>query len=310
MDIEALPSTKALVAQLDEAIEKHAQLEEVLLDGQNLTPVRQILERLGRQRAQINEAQVSLDDVQQEQEQSDAAQSLYGRISDLTGKMRLDLETLYIFGNMALDQWAYAIAYLRGVTDPEGYKFEHFYIKLQSKGTPVALQEFKDHHLKDVIWLRFHIRMYRNTFIEHIDRPWQRGTTMTLHGDDFKFFIPAAVGWVSESQKSDIITKAQLEKFAPERLKQRPKDYWEWQTPRLLEVVFNQIDEVERQVDRERIEDAWKLMGGSTVSYLVLAQRLISFLSASIDTIVEQVAADRNSINFGLPELGGVPSNG
>ena len=36
--------------------------------------------------------------------------------------LTLDTESLYIFGNMVLGQWAYAIAYVRNLPSPQAYK--------------------------------------------------------------------------------------------------------------------------------------------------------------------------------------------
>lgn len=66
-------------------------------------------------------------------------------------------------------------------------------------------------------------------------------------------------------------------------------DYWEWQPARLVDFVFNRIDEIDDQSDREDIWSARLAMGGSTVSYLDLTRRFTRFMGESMTTVREEI---------------------
>lgn len=162
-------------------------------------------------------------------------QAVNRRNDFLREQMRQDMESLFIYGNLLLDQWSYVISYIAGYEVPKdnreiegGMKDLHFaglLNLLQAKEYAGELSEFWKLHKKDIIWLNFHLRAYRNIFVEHMRKPWQRGTTMASYGDDFNFHIPSPVGYVSDTEKKSILQD--IYKLAPQKLKAMPDDYWE-----------------------------------------------------------------------------------
>jgi len=215
---------------------------------------------------------------------------IWRRIDTLREQMKLDMENLFIYGNLLLDQWSYVIGYIAGYEVPptnSGWapNFKGLLEKLQAKKYEGELSDFWSKHKKDIIWLNFHLRFYRNVFIEHLRKPWQMGNTMSVYGDEFSFHIPAAVGYVKPEDEKKILEE--IYPLSPQRLRDMPDDYWEKKNlRRVLEVTLNYIDEIEEQADREKVWNAWEQLGGSTQSYDVIGLRLFNYISQSIETMI------------------------
>lgn len=218
------------------------------------------------------------------------------------------MESLFIYGNLLLDQWSYIISYIAGYEVPKDRKdiskdkpdlnFAGLLNLLQSKVYSGELTEFWNVHKKDIIWLNFHLRAYRNIFVEHMRKPWQRGTTMASYGDDFNFHIPTPVGYISDIDKQRTLKK--IYELAPEKLKKMPDDYWEKRNlHRALEVTLYYIDELENQSDREKVWEAWHELGGSAHSYDNVGIRLLNYVFTSLDTINSFIDKYPKLIKFG-----------
>ncbi|MFA5933241.1 MAG: hypothetical protein WCV81_03170 [Microgenomates group bacterium] len=267
-------------------------------------------------------------------------QILYRRSTELRDQMKQDMESLFIYGNLLLDQWSYLIGRIAGYEVSKNPRMQsEFYFQdflklfsdqttkedlkkfwgthkkevvdheleinfvgllnlIQSKKYKGELLSFWEEHKKDIIWLNFHLRFYRNVFIEHLRKPWQRGNTMGTYGDDFSFHIPAAVGFVKPEEVKKILEE--IYPLSPQRLRDMPDDYWEKKNlHRVLEVTLYFIDEIEDQVDREKVWNAWHKLGGSTPSYDVIGSRLFSYIHSSIDTMAEFIDKYPKLLKFG-----------
>jgi hypothetical protein len=224
-------------------------------------------------------------------------QKISKEIHTLTGLMRMDNETLYIFGNLALDQWAYTIAYSLGLEDPDRYTFHSIVSKLQANTVDPKLQVFHERHFKDAIWLYYQLRFYRNNFIEHVSRPWQRGSTMSVYGDDFKFFIPTPPGWIPQEKQDEMF--ATIQHLKPSWVDKLPTGHWQTKPRPILEAMLKKIDEIPKVADREKVWNVWKEIGGSTVSFDVLGDRTAKFLKESTVTLFEVMQSSPGNINLG-----------
>jgi hypothetical protein len=169
---------------------------------------------------------------------------------------------------------------------------------LQSNKYSGELKVIWEKHYKDIIWLTYHLRNFRNVFIEHLRKPWQMGSTMGLYGEDFNFHIPRPVGSINSEEEKEILEEIYL--LAPQRLKDMPDDYWEKKNlHRVLEVTMFFIDEISNQNDREKVWNAWHKLGGSTPSYDVIGKRLFNYISTSLDTILKITENKPELIRFG-----------
>ncbi len=187
------------------------------------------------------------------------------------------MKSLFIFGNLLLDHWAYLIAYLVGEKDPELFTFFRLADYLQKKGNKGLLEPLWDKHQKDMLWLLYQIRNYRNNFIEHVADPYQRGTSMETNGNNFRLSSFTSPHIITEDEVKQVIKKIQY--FAPIWTKDQGVD-WSTNHPRqLLETAFFFIDDIKEKHQREDVWKAWKIVGGATASYDMVAFRLMRFVS-------------------------------
>jgi len=92
----------------------------------------------------------------------------------------------------------------------------------------------------------------------------------------------------------------EMYKLAPKRLKDMPDDYWEKKNLLCsLEVTLFYIDELENQSDRDKVWEAWHVLGGSAPSYDTIGIRLLNYLFTSLDTISDFVDKYPKLIAFG-----------
>ena len=210
---------------------------------ERIKDVQRIMMRMGLARKELTDLEIKMNSITPTKitpgkPYPKYLQLVYRRSNNLRDQMRQDMESLFIYGNLLLDQWSYIISYIAGYEVPKdkkeianGKKDLHFaglLNLLQAKNYTGELAQFWKLHKKDIIWLNFHLREFRNIFVEHMRKPWQRGTTMASYGDDFNFFIPAPVGYVNETEKKKILEE--MYKLAPKKLKDMPDDYWEKKT--------------------------------------------------------------------------------
>jgi hypothetical protein len=213
-------------------------------------------------------------------------------------QMKLDMESLYIFGNLLLDQWAHIVGYVINDPDPKKFSFATFVDKVQQKGDKGALEPFWLKHREDILWLFYQLRMYRNVFIEHMRVPRQRGTGGSVSGHDFNLFSPTSIGWLEVSQIEEKVMS--IFSLAPHYIKLAPADIWRSANMRnLLEEIFYNIDQIVEQADREKVWNVWNEVGGLTPSYDVIAMRLMRFTATSIITIIDTISAHPENVNLG-----------
>lgn len=124
-----------------------------------------------------------------------------GRSDELTQYMRLDFESLFIFGNILLDQWAIFIAYLMNWKHPEEYDFLQLVVRMDGEGKKGNLYKLWSSMENRMLWLIIHVRAYRNVNIVHLNKPLQLGTTRASYYDEFKLFTPSPPGWYNDVKK-------------------------------------------------------------------------------------------------------------
>lgn len=275
----------------------HAHLTERIKD------VKTIVKRLGKNRKEITDLSIKENVLRPNKiipgrPYSKRLQAVMSKHHELTEQMKLDMESLYVFGNLLLDQYSYMIAYLVSINRPNSFSFQRLYDEMSSKKEKGPLLLLWDKHRKDIYWLYYQLRSYRNIFIEHVRRPWQRGNTMSVYGDDFNLFIPTPPGWLDEEEIQRSLKG--IFHLAPKILQNAPDDYWEKRNlQRVLEVTFAHIDDIEEKKDREKVWDVWKVVGGSTPSYDVVGYRLMNFIANSAILLVDIISKNPEKIDLG-----------
>ena len=124
-------------------------------------------------------------------------QEVLRQSQDATEHMKLDFETLYMFGGILLDQWSLQAISIGDLKSARKYPFRELVDALDDNRGG-ALSSLWGRTKSDMLWLYYQLRFYRNRFIVHATRPWQRGTTMSVFGDDFDLFTPSPPGWLDD----------------------------------------------------------------------------------------------------------------
>ena len=241
----------------------------------------------------------------------DEAQRIMREESELERYMKQDLETLYLFGGILLDQWALLSFYVAGVIRPEEsyrHPFRNLVMAFEKEEKvrtfPIARIYPIWMKLKSqILWLYYQIRFYRNRFIVHSDRPWQRGTGRSVFGEDFNLWIPTPPGWLDDDKIDDEIRK--LLYLAPNHISEAPDGPWGKPRPRaLIELLFDGIGEIEKEVDRERVARLFGKVGGSTPSFQIIAENLFQLLFSALEQLNNIAKKNLDGVNIGKSREG------
>ena len=212
--------------------------------------------------------------------------------------MKLDLESLYIFGGVLLDQWALQAIAIGNIPCPKQHPFREL-VDFLDENPSTTLAPLWEAVKDDALWLYYQLRFYRNRFIVHANRPWQRGTTRTVYGDDFNLHIPTPPGWLDDDALDTEIRS--LMHLAPDRIKNAPDHYWEKERPgSLIEVLFDLIPQLKKQ-DRELISRLFGKKGGSTPDFKRVGRRLLHFIVTGTERLIKIGETNLADIDLGAP---------
>ena len=224
-------------------------------------------------------------------------QRVMRRANRVSNSIRLDFEALYVFGTVLLDQWAILVSYFFGIPNPEESTFQKL---VQAGETDAgALGKLWADHKREMIWLDCHLRAHRNRFIIHVDRPWQKGTTHSLMGNDFRFFIPSPPGWLNDSAWENRIREVTGRLVG--RSAHFPAEIEKQLSGPLLKFLFDRIGDIGDPKDRAAIMQCVRQSGVETNTFQVVAQNLLVFITDGTNKACELVSAQPERINLGAP---------
>jgi hypothetical protein len=234
------------------------------------------------------------------------AQRIMRKAHEATELMELDLESLYLFGGILLDQWAFQVLAVDGKKSKRGYAFAELVELFESGGAGVIAPLWPSLNAQ-ILWLHYQLRFYRNRFIVHADRPWQRGTTRSVYGDDFNLHTPTPPGWLDDTKLNAEIEA--LMHLAPRHIRAALSHYGDHRPGRLIEMLFDTIATYPK-ADRETISRLYGQKGGSTPNFRVLAKMLFSFIADGTEALIPIAVANAGTIVLGQPHrlAGGTPA--
>ena len=222
-------------------------------------------------------------------------QAVLRRDGQCVEHMKLDHESLYLFGGILLDQWAFQALAVGGTKSKTGNGFADLVDVLEA-GSAAVFSPLWANHRDDILWMHYQLRFYRNRFIVHADRPWQRGTGHSVYGDDFNLHTPSPPGWLDDAAlDSDILSLLPL---APEAIRRDPRR--RTHPGAVIEAMFDDIGR-HGPADRKRIADLFKQKGGSTPNFQVLARRLLRLIALGTETLIPIAEANAASVILGDP---------
>lgn len=312
------PELTSLAAQAEENLQ---ELSKTVLDGLKppsgtyaffshnahclvrVRDCRRILQRLCEQRVSLTklayeEVKRSPKDWPAGTPAPDELQEVLREVHEMNEHMKLDFEALYMFGGILLDQWAIQAIAVGNLPLNKKYPFRELveYLDVQ----PEVLHPIWEIFGKKMLWLHYQMRFYRNRFIVHANRPWQRGTTRLVYGDDFNLHTPTPPGWLDDESLDQEIKS--LVHLAPEHIRNAPDDYWEKVRPgALIEQLFDNVANIENKVDREKVAELFGKKGGATPSFKVIGRNLVE-LAAQGTAILNDIARENlERIDLGKP---------
>ena len=233
----------------------------------------------------------------------ESVQEIYKKHDQVNGLAQLDSESLYIFGQILLDQWSLLAIAVGNIPLKKVHPFVELVNYLEANPDNL-LKPIWDEYSNQMFWLHFQVRFYRNRFIVHANRPWQRGTTRSVWVEEYNLHTPTPPGWLDDSQlDSDI--KALLP-LAPARIRDAQDDYWEkTHAGRLIEVLFQDIGNIDKKSDREKIAELFGKKGGSTPTFQIVAKNLLEFVHGSTSLLNTIAKNNLANVDLGMPNKTG-----
>jgi len=271
-----------------------------------LEDCRKILDRLYSQRYLLVELAVKRNQIEPKDWPAgtpypDNVQKIMKQEHEINGLTQLDMESFYIFGGILLDQWAIQAISVANISLKKIHPFIELLNFFENENNSL-LDEIWDKLRKEMLWLHYQLRFYRNRFIVYANRPWQRGTTRSVYGEDYNLHTPTPPGWIDD-KKIDEEIKALIH-LAPNRIQNASDDYWEKNRPgALIERIFDNIGNIEKKEDREKVAKIFAQKGGSTPTFQILAKNLLFFVAESMAMLCELAKNNLNTINLGSPHM-------
>lgn len=206
------------------------------------------------------------------------------RADDVVGFMKLDFEALYLFGQMSLDQWSWQALLIGGAGIQRDSPFRRLVVALENDNAP-HLAPLWNRHQQELLWLFWQLRFYRNRFVAHANRPWQRGKTYGHVTDDFCLHTPSPPGWLDGRTKAAEVRE--LVDQMPQTVKQAIRNPDSQAPAALLQTMFNRIGEVPEPEVRARIGKLYGDMGGATPTFQVVGRQLLTFALNGTRTLID-----------------------
>ena len=281
----------------------------ILFAAERVSDVVRILNRLVQERKTLTDINLELEKVMPANWPPGvrfprSVQRIFKRENDLIEHMKIDFESLYIFGNILLDQWAITVAYIAGLPAPGNYNNFRRLVKLLEKGehNVILLTRLWEKLNREMLWLYYWLRVYRNMFIVHIDRPRQKIKTYRISGSNFQLYTPSPPGWVDKKEyKKEIRSLLQL---LPQKLQKLP--YSSSREPSLgvlLKHLFANIGAIPSPKDRERLYRLVIKIGISTPTFQLLGSNLLSFITEATKLLRSQALNSLDKVNVGRPAV-------
>jgi hypothetical protein len=183
--------------------------------------------------------------------------------SEPSEEVGLDNETFRHFAVMLLDEWARTAAYLSGVDRPQNFDFSALVAAVDSDSLPPALSPVRDGLFRHVRWLHFWLFIYRNDRVDaELARAQHRSNP--AENDNIGFD----------------------ENWAPNRARS------------LLTRVVENIMNLDRRIDRERIASLAAEAALRAPSVQVVASVVADFMSRSVSYVLEGAFERSNTIDL------------
>lgn len=222
-------------------------------------------------------------------------QAIFKESHELSIRMTIDLEALYVYANLSLDHWSYVAGFIANVPNSSKwlYPFSSLHSEIVKPEPADGLRRLKLVNGKDIYWIFYNLREFRNKFIEHIDRPIQKGSSRRTYHMGFNFFVPVASGSLSDEEVAEQL--ARIAHLQEPFVRNLPPNHWQRKPRAVLQSMVQRIETIESHDERQLVLKVWKIIGGDSVSYEVLVRRFAKLLTESASTIADRPVAEIES---------------
>lgn len=214
----------------------------------------------------------------------------------ISRELRMDFESLYLFGMMLLDQWALVAKCIAGISIAKRHPFNEI-VELYESSKGGQLKTLLNNTAGQLLWLYHNFRVFRNVFVAHPVQSWQRGVTRGISGMDFRLFIPAPPGHRIEKRTLNKEMESMI-RLVPQYIHIN-RNHGEHLNPReILQVLIEGIGAIPQKEDRLQIEGLYKRYGGSTPTYQTVGTKLIQFCAEGLKEFVDMLKGSPNTLNL------------
>ena len=181
-----------------------------------------------------------------------------------SGEVDLDYETFRHFAEMLLDEWSRAAAHLAGWDKPHQFDFSALAAAVDSESLPPVFLPVREALLRHVRWLHFWLVTYRSESVDVSDTR-AHARSSAAENDNIGFD----------------------ENWMPNRARS------------LLTRVVENITNLDRSIDRERIASLAAEAALRAPSFQVVASVVADFVNRSVSYVLEAAVEKSNTIDLG-----------
>jgi hypothetical protein len=243
-----------------------------------------VFERLCDQRQRLSDLDVVVRQRRVLGEDPDQQES--GKVNE---RLRLDFESLYLIGSIALDLWACLSAHVIDLTEPEEASFQTFADQAFSAAPRPEFRPLIEELGAEIRGLEVLVKFYRNRFVTHVKRPWQISESRITDAYNFSFncVLPSDPGRAALDRETTRMAACEgfsLVNGTPHQT--------------LLELVLR-LPTITDRVRQHSIKQLYLKHGALTPSFHVVAERLFRFLLRATEVTESIAIAAPSRVNIG-----------
>jgi hypothetical protein len=192
------------------------------------------------------------------------------KVSEHTDELKLDMESLVLFGSMLIDDWSRAVALAHNLLSGIDTQLEILLNTLQGHSCPPALTRLQDKQGSAAVYLWLAVRVYRNQMVAHHEQPWTRGRAFAEAVPSFMLSrtLPREL---LDLKTASVDIEAMRAKFDLPPI--TPENPWD-----VLLALHDRTSLIRTQADREEIARYAAKYGAISPSYQILGRRLVEFV--------------------------------
>jgi hypothetical protein len=283
-----------LVASAGEGSEKATLFSHLLLVRERLTHIDLILKRIFASLVtagmwQSANRAAAIPSESPPAPGSNAALTSIGMDSVLTAWM--DIESLYIFANLLLDQWAISAGYITGHPEPSKITFNELVGRLEDGSALEMFHTIWSELQGELIWLRAQLGLFRSIFIVHCTNPLDRCITGSGTTGEMQLIMTSWSMTLRQQAIVDSIAEAYKDTInVPENVRNLHFE--------ILSLLVSNMDKILAAEDRKSIIKIAKKTGIKAPSFDVFSRNLINLIVKAAVLLENSATKNPQAINL------------